>query len=204
MKINKLLIEKITECETSNKYFEYISYYKADVDLEMPQNIDDPDYNDTYVNDNFKDIYIDLFGNFEKKNFYIGEGNCFFISKDAIMSRSKQFYEKIYNMLIDVEYPLVSKNEPIISVLIEKIFTNTYSDFEPINIIEDDITLINNTCDCDFINKYIQTCKKCLEEYKLNPSFKKYNKNTIIFCSFECQSHYNNFCINPLVESHLI
>ena len=205
IKINNLLINKITECETSNKDFEYISFYKCTTNLEKPVNIDDPDYNDTYINDNFKDIYINLFGNFEKKIFENGEGDCFFISKSAIMSRSKQFYEKIYNMLNDVEYPLVTKNQHIISILIEKIFTNTYSGFEPIPIIEDNKILKNNiTIDYDIRTKYIQTCKKCLKEYKKNPGFMKYDKNTIMFCSFECQCRYNNFYTNYLVRIDLL
>jgi hypothetical protein len=199
--IQNLLINKINECETSNKYFEYISFYKKSINLENPIDTDDPDYNDTYINDNLKDIYINLFGNFEKEIIYTGEGDSFFISKDAILSRSKQFYEKIYNMLNHVEYPLVAKNHDIISILIEKIFTNTYSDFEPISIIEDDTTLNNIICyDYDFKSKYIQTCKKCLKEYKINPTFMKYDENTIIFCSLECKSHYNDFCMNYLHE----
>jgi len=122
---NKLWNYVINE-KTLNIDYKCLSDYIIEVDSENILNKEDPEYltiDLDKINNLYKEIYIELFNTYESTKYKHGEGYDYLLSKKIILSRSRDFYSKILNILEkDDEYRMY--RIIIIEILTGKIFTN--------------------------------------------------------------------------------
>jgi len=116
--------------EISNVQFEctmcsLFSNYQNDINMCNKMAEDGSNY---YSKDYFVKIYNMLFDDFDEElRFISADGNIFYISKNAILSRTLDFYKKIIDIV-----GLSDRNKYYIQYFIEKIFTGKYIEWKTI------------------------------------------------------------------------
>jgi hypothetical protein len=138
--------------------FESISFYKNIIDLNAVLNAEDDankELDILNIQNTFNNCYLQLFGQFEESVIEYGEGSNYFISKSAILSRSREFYKIILDF-IEIEDNNFFYERSFIEPLTEKIFTGKFTPFiESYSIIEnmnkeiDSIDESGIECECD-------------------------------------------------------
>jgi len=129
-KICSNMLDKIEYYLTNNSNinFEFITSYKEYLHTSKIINESEIENLAINVQHAYAKICSELFGWAEYTYIYKTEGSSFIVSKRIILARSKDFYLKIINKLKDCEFGNV--HHYVIDVIIQKIFTDRYSNFK--------------------------------------------------------------------------
>jgi hypothetical protein len=182
--------------DAKNVNFEFITDFKQKIHTTSIIECDDDPQKLEDFNNVFKRVYKELFNIVEYKHIYKADGRAFIVSKKNIGIRNKNFYRRIIELLEQSENQYENY---VIEAIIEKIFTDRYTNF-PITCTEkfNDPPCSQQCepeiCSCETIEtipveKKLDTnidCPNCMNVFQNIPKCESY------YCSEECYNKINN------------
>jgi hypothetical protein len=191
--------------KTMDIYFKSLDEFFLYKNTETIINTEDEDtcnLDHQHIQSQFKKCYTELFSSFESLKYKYTEGFNYIISKNAILSRSRDFYLNILNYL-DTYDENCFYEKIFIEILTDKIFTDNFntdccssscssecsSDCSSDTSSEDDEFNSPNICFKPPLN-YCDYCNKLDIVKPINP--------IMAFCSENCKQQYNSSTDTPL------